>query len=249
MIQRYLEYIDKKTFILNYGRSIIRKWSVTSLNEVSSGLTAINILDVGCGGGYDLIEIKEHLAADNVNLFGLENYPPYINICLEKGIKVFPINMENSSFPFQDKYFDLIIINQVLEHTKEIYWIFSEISRILKSNGTLIVGVPNLAALHERILLLFGMQPLCIKLLGPHMRGFTKNGFIKFVECGNFFKIFDFKGSNFWPFPLFLSKLLSRIFSTLSWSIFFMIKRTEKDGVFIDNLKLKRMETNYYSGQ
>jgi SAM-dependent methyltransferase len=146
-----------------------------------------------------------------------------------------------------DDYFDIIIINQVLEHTKELFFICSEISRVLKKQGILIIGVPNLAAFHNRILLLFGYQPVCIRLMGPHVRGFTASNLNDFISTGNYFIVKEIKGSNFYPIPPKISKILSKFFPQLSTSIFLLIERTSKEGLFIEVLK-DNFETNYYSG-
>ena len=49
-----------------------------------------------------------------------------------------------------------------------------EFSRVLKVGGQIIVGLPNLAALHRRILLLLGKQPTCIRANGALSEGSLK---------------------------------------------------------------------------
>jgi hypothetical protein len=72
---------------------------------------------------------------------------------------------------------------------------------------------------------MFGNQPSPLKIHSAHVRGFTKGGFTKFLnECfphGYILKAF--RGSNFYPFPPLIAKLLARIFPTLAWGIFFLI--------------------------
>jgi len=45
------------------------------------------------------------------------------------------VNIENESIPVSEGYFDIVIVNQIVEHMKEIFWIFGEISRVLKKGG------------------------------------------------------------------------------------------------------------------
>lgn len=144
---------------------------------------------------------------------------------------------------------DFIIMNQILEHTKEIFWIFGEVSRVLKRGGGCIVGVPNLASLHNRIALLIGRQPTSIRALGPHVRGFTRKDFVKFIETDGYFKAEYFAGSNFYPFPRQVSRILARIFPNLAVSVFWGIRRTGKEGCFIHILDSRFYETPYYRGQ
>jgi SAM-dependent methyltransferase len=138
----------------------------------------------------------------------------------ERGIDVSTVDIEHEPLPYTAGFFDVIIINQVIEHIKEIFFVFSEISRVVKTNGLVVVGVPNLAAWHDRLAILLGEQPTCLKTLGPHVRGFTVPSFRKFIECDGYFKFSAFKGSGFYPFPAVCSRMLSRLFPSLATSVF-----------------------------
>ncbi|HLV31913.1 MAG TPA: class I SAM-dependent methyltransferase [Chitinispirillaceae bacterium] len=235
------------TEYLSYGREIITRWCYRKLVQ-SDNNELKNILDIGCGKGDDLLNIQK-IAVKRCNLFGIESYEEYRSICEKKGIKTEGLNIERDTFPFETAFFDIIVINQVLEHTKDIFFVMSEISRILKPNGTLVIGVPNLATWHDRIILLLGQQPSGIKVPGPHVRGFTIPGIKNFVSLDDYFKIVDIKGSGFYPFPSFIAKFLSKLFPSLATSIFFLCERTEKAGTFIEVLNTRFYETNYYRGE
>lgn len=181
-------------------------------------------------------------------LFAVEGYPEYQQICQSKGIQAFGINIERDALPWPDQYFDIVVINQVLEHTKDCYFVVSEISRVLKTDAKLWIGIPNLAAWHDRLALLIGGQPTCIKIPGPHVRGFTKSGFIQFIECLDFFKVTKFAGSGFLPFPRSLAILFAKLFPNLSTSIFFECQRTSKSGKFIEVLDIRFYQTDFYRG-
>ncbi len=110
------------------------------------------------------------------------------------------------------------------------------------------VGVPNLASLHNRFLLLMGKQPTSIRPFGPHVRGFTYNGLKDFFEKDDYFTVEAVKGSNFYPFGESIAQPLSRCFPLSSVSIFLKIRRTDKPGCFIDVLRSNFFETNFYVG-
>lgn len=230
----------EKNTELNYGRHITSAWANNFLND--SQAENLKVLDVGCGLGGDLINIKNK-SKKNLNLFGIEVYSEYTKTSREKGINVEMINIEKDKFPFEDSYFDLIIINQVLEHTKEIFFIISELNRVLKKDGHLIVGVPNLAAFHNRILLSIGKQPACIKTESAHVRGYTKKALINFVEKRGF-KLSHFSGSNFYPFPRKIAMTLAKIFPTMAVCIFFDFKKI-KENKTTEPTGDKHLETNY----
>ena len=171
--------------------------------------------------GNDLTALFE--ISKNIELYGIEIDDEKIAACQPKNIMIFKINCETDRIPVNDNFFDIIIINQVLEHTKEIFYICSEISRVLNKQGILIIGVPNLASFHNRILLFFGYQPTCIELIGPHVRGFTAPALKNFISRGNFFTVKEIKGSNFFR-PLKYQNSF-KIFPTII-SFNFFISRT-----------------------
>jgi len=77
----------------------------------------------------------------------------------------------------------------------------------------LIVSVPNLAAWHNRFLLLIGKQPWCINVFSDHCRGFCKSALEGFIRKNtNIKKEIYFKGAGFYPFWGIGAKILARIF-------------------------------------
>lgn len=243
--------MKKGTEYLNYGREIITDYCIKCTKDCEKSGN-IRILDLGAGAGTDLQNCRKKLAGGGrtgIELWALESYAPNVERLKKQGIQVRCFNIERDRFPFQDESMDFIIMNQILEHTKEIFWIFSEVSRVLKINGGCIVGVPNLASLHNRIALLAGRQPTSIRALGPHVRGFTKKDFVKFIETDGYFKAEYFAGSNFYPFPPGISRILAGVFPNLAVSIFWGIRRTNRKGCFIHILDDRFYETPYYRGQ
>lgn len=162
--------IDKK---LNYGRHIIREFAQKIQNYKT-------VLDSGAGQGDDL-EIYR-LVNLYAKLFALEEFESNINMLNSRGIEASKCNIEKQKFPFDDESIDVINANQILEHTKEIFWIFHEATRTLRTGGYLVLGVPNLASLHNRFLLALGKQPTSIKNSYAHLRAFTKGDLIEFIN-------------------------------------------------------------------
>jgi len=163
-----------------------------------------------------------------------------------KKIAVYQLDIEKERFPLANESVDIIIANQILEHVKEIYWIFHEITRLLRLGGSLIIGVPNLAAFHNRILLFMGRQPT-----PAHIRGYTHHGFLKFLNScweGGYVEK-DFKGSNFYPFPPLIAKPLASIWPNFAWGIFMLFTKVQSyDDAFLRFPIEQRLETNFYLG-
>ncbi|HFK5512473.1 SAM-dependent methyltransferase [Elizabethkingia anophelis] len=233
-------YVDKR---LNYGRNHIKNFT-TNIADNSI------IVDIGAGFGDDLLTIKSN--NPNVQLEAVEAYRPFHEGLKNKGIRVHHVNIERGILPFEDQSVDVILCNQILEHCKEIWWILHEISRVLKVGGLLIVGVPNLASLHNRFLLLFGHQPTAIQNNSAHVRGYTKNDFIKFLNSGfeNGYSLKDFGGGNFYPFPPGIAKVLARFFPKMAVGIFFKFykEKTYKNS-FLSYPMNRRLQTNFYVGK
>jgi Methylase involved in ubiquinone/menaquinone biosynthesis len=231
--------IDKS---LNYGRPIVEHF----LNESQP---FESVIDIGAGNGDDLAIAKKIIPSSK--LMAIECCDYFVHQLQTSGIVVHQLNIERDSLPYTDESIDVVIANQILEHTKEIYWIFHEITRVLPVGGKVILGVPNLASLHNRLLLLFGKQPTSIKTSSAHIRGFTRGDILRFLEdCyPGGYELKNFGGSNFYPFPRGVAKILSRAFPSMAWGIFLHLeKRRKYQNEFINFPHQKDLQTNFYIG-
>ncbi len=227
---------------LNYGRSNIQRFLEKSRPYKT-------VLDLGAGTGDDLRLAQQ--VQPSAQLLGVEVYPKNVKTLKEKGVRVFPLNIEKDRLPFDDGKVDVVIANQILEHTKEVFWILHEITRILPVGGKLLLGVPNMAALHNRLLLLAGRQPSPCKTNSAHVRGFTRGDILSFLESGapGVYGLRAFAGANFYPFPPFVAKPLAWFLPSMAWGIFFLLEKQKpyKTG-FIDFPRVQCLETNFYLG-
>jgi 2-polyprenyl-3-methyl-5-hydroxy-6-metoxy-1,4-benzoquinol methylase len=245
--KRIMFRINKFSTELNYGREIISNWA-RDLSVEWSNRTVVRLLDVGCGGGQDLLNIKEKLSDKKTELFGIEYQDKNTCNARENGIQIRLLDIERDQIPFEENFFNLVICNQIFEHTKEIFWILSECSRVLELGGYLIVSVPNMVALHNRILLLMGKQPTCLHLVGPHVRGFTIREFKEFLETANVFRVFEIGASNLFPFPPLVGRSLLKFFPGLGISILFLCKRQDSNGNILAAISERNFDTNYMLG-
>jgi SAM-dependent methyltransferase len=207
------------------------------------------IVDLGAGSGNDLRSARK--IHPKARLVAVESWGPYQDLLRKEGFEVISLDLERHPLPFVDQSVDAIVVNQVLEHCKDIFWIFSEITRVLKVGGCVIVGVPNLAALHNRFLLAFGRQPTQIKSASAHVRGYTKGDILHFLEscfpAG--YQLTAFGGGNFYPFPPVIAKPLARLFPTAAWGIFMMLRKSKAySGEFLKFPVEQQLETNFWLG-
>jgi 2-polyprenyl-3-methyl-5-hydroxy-6-metoxy-1,4-benzoquinol methylase len=127
------------------------------------------ILDVGCLKGEFSLELKKK----GWNVFGAD-ISSALNEAEKKGIKCTRFDFEKC-FPFSNESFDAIFAGEVIEHIFDTDSFVSELYRILKPNGFLVISTPNTAALPNRLLLLFGKKPFNLDYFksGGHIRAYT----------------------------------------------------------------------------
>lgn len=81
--------------------------------------------------------------------------------CHRAGVRLKACDLDEGVFPFDDGFFDVVVFTEVLEHIfAPPTQILAEVRRIMSPSARLILGVPNIARLSERIKLMFGRSPL-----------------------------------------------------------------------------------------
>lgn len=118
----------------------------------------------------------------------------------EAGVEFQRVDIEVDDFPDKDGSFDLVVCNQVLEHIKNIYRPLTEMHRVLKDGGLLLLSVPNMCALHNCALILFGRQPTTISLSGSHVRGYAVHSMSRFLTGNGHFRLRKLIGFGLHPF-------------------------------------------------
>ena len=100
------------------------------------------ILDMGCGPGYFLDEMKQREYTD---VTGITLSPGDIKTCEEKGHKIAQYDL--SFIPQKDGYYDesvdFIFCRHALEHSPYPIFTLMEYNRILKQNGKMYIEVPQ----------------------------------------------------------------------------------------------------------
>jgi SAM-dependent methyltransferase len=228
---------------LNYGRDHIERFC-------QKAMPYLDVLDIGAGSGHDLAISRQ--VNPSACLSAVEVNPENARRLRAKDIAVYPVNIEREPIPIPDGSQDLVILNQVLEHLKDIYWVFHEVTRVLRVGGKVIIGVPNLASLHNRVLLAAGVQPTSIRVNSAHVRGFTRGALIQFLEevYPGGYRLVEHRGANFYPFPPVLAKPLAGAFPSLAWGMFLLFKKERPyERQFLDAPVEQELETNYYLGE
>ena len=174
-----------------------------------------SLLDIGCAEGAHTLRYADQVGVSLDRVRGVELDEHYRVQAAER-FETVAVDMEEQELPFSEGTFDVVICNQILEHIKNIRHFIAQVDKVTKNGGYVLFSVPNLAAFHNRLGLLFGWQPRCIKLRTTHVRGFCPRALREFLSLGNRFKIISVRGSGFYPLPSPFSKFFARAFPGLS---------------------------------
>lgn len=187
----------------------------------------LNVLDVGCWDGANAEKYRAILGG---TARGIEVFAEQAAQARARGIDVAEVDLEGGRFPWADESVDVVVVNQVFEHLKNVWIPMSEIARVIAPGGTLVFSVPNLASLHNRVMLAFGFQPSSIRTFGPHIRGYTYRQALGFVEFGGFFKQVRSTGVGFYPLPAAASGWLANLWVDASHTPIIVAKRVAPAG-------------------
>lgn len=168
----------------------------------------LSLLDVGCWDGTATERYARVLGGP---AFGVEFFDARAREAESRGITVARLDLETGVFPWADGSMDVVISNQVFEHLKNVWRPMSEIHRVLAPGGWLVLSVPNLASLHNRVLLALGRQPTSIRTLGPHVRGYTAGEIRRYVALDGALRIERATAAGFHPLPVPLADPFARL--------------------------------------
>lgn len=123
---------------------MVEKKNIKDLMEINSIIKNGKLLEIGCGDGHFL-----QMARDNYNyeVFGVEldsETSQYARI--KRGL----INVKTEAFEnikFPENFFDVVYMNDVLEHLQNPFQIIEECQKILKPGGLIVINVPNVDGL------------------------------------------------------------------------------------------------------
>jgi 2-polyprenyl-3-methyl-5-hydroxy-6-metoxy-1,4-benzoquinol methylase len=115
-----------------------------------------SVLDVGCGSG----ALSEAIQKKGYSVWGIEAYAPAAEIAAKRITKVITADLTDISAikrAIGDRKFDHIIFSDVLEHLYDPFTILKEYLTLLKTDGHILISVPNAAVWTNRLKLLFGV--------------------------------------------------------------------------------------------
>ncbi len=116
------------------------------------------VLDLGCGDG----ELLAHLqASKNCTGYGIEIDDHAVQACVQRGVNVIQLNLEEGLNLFADSSFDVVLQIDTLQHLRNAEVMLRETVRVGKTG---IVAFPNFAHWPNRLSVLQGRMPVTKRL-------------------------------------------------------------------------------------
>ena len=184
------------------------------------------VLDIGFFRGDLTVQRFQNITKPE--LYGVDIDSKAIESGTKYKIKTTKHDLEKD-FPFKSNFFDIIAANQIIEHLVDVDLFVSEIFRVLKPNGYLVLSTENLSSWHNIFALMLGWQAFSqhvsrksyignpLRLMEKrvessdiHIKIFTPRG------LKDLFRIYGFKmentfGAGYYPFYGLPSRILSRL--------------------------------------
>lgn len=209
--------------------------------KLARSLSVRRVLDLGCGDGELSVELAK---ATRATVVCADISSVAVEACRERGLEAHQVQLGNSPLPFADATFDLIHMEEVIEHVVRPDRSMDEIRRVLELGGHLILSTPNLACLPNRVLVPLGFQPLFsevsedrnlgrgLAILGQggqpvgHLRVFTKRALMEFMRLSGF-EVLAVRGAAFhWDGPLLRIEQALATFPGLAMGLVVLARKT-----------------------
>ena len=131
--------------IIRYGRALVQKKKVKAISRLvpPDG----SIIDVGCGSGY-LLSLLKRYGSPDWKLYGNDFSEVSLANLERLGIQAVAGRFEALDTALQ---FDLIILNQTIEHLDSPSSAVEKASRLIKPGGALFIETPSTEGLDARL--------------------------------------------------------------------------------------------------
>ena len=133
------------------------------------------VLDFGCGTG----KITSFLLENGNRVYGLDHDSKLLEIAEKNGI--IPVKADFKRMPFRNDFFDVVVSSDSMEHVESRKEAFSEIARVLKKDGELIIFTPA----YDSVFWVAGEKVANLitgKKESGHISPFTKESLLYFLK-------------------------------------------------------------------
>ena len=124
--------------------------------EIIAGLVpeGSRVLDLGCGSGELLAHLQRHKGCSG---YGIEIDDAKVQACVQRGVDVIQLNLEEGLALFEDRSFDVVLQLETLQHLRNTEQMLRETARVGRIG---IVSFPNFAHWPNRLRVAAGRMPV-----------------------------------------------------------------------------------------
>ena len=135
----YRKLYDSKDFKIESEKRYLPSNQIFKmLNPIMKKNGFNKVIEFGCGGGWNLLPFQKK----NYDVIGYD----YSEGLIQLGKTKYGLNLKQGSFndlKVGEKY-DVLILNHVIEHFTDIENDLRQLKKIIKKNGIIYVGIPNI---------------------------------------------------------------------------------------------------------
>ncbi len=194
--------MNDSNILINWHKERVKnwKWYFERIAEmVVKEYNPKTLLDVGCSDGL-LLECFYNYGVEcfgvDISKKALSFAPKKFNLC--------SVDIEKENLPFKDEVFDFVTILEVLEHLRDHRKIISEIYRVLKPSGVVMMSTPVdskmyqiLSKIANKVMSKEGViRDFDVCDFSPHINVHGKRFWIKEFTAAGFDLLEDFKKNN-----------------------------------------------------
>jgi SAM-dependent methyltransferase len=145
----------------------------------------VRVLDIGAGRGALSFQLK----AAGYQVAACDLYPQDFQV---PDVECRQVDAD-AHLPYQDASFDLVLAVELAEHIEDHVTLFSEVERVLKTDGRFVLTTPNMLTLKSRLRFLFtgyfyGFPPLDPAVRDPVSQHITAHTLDRYrwrlAQCG-----------------------------------------------------------------
>lgn len=148
------EHLDPESLISAYDE--LPLWSAPfglKLLDTIPLEKGFNVLDIGFGTGFPLLEIAERMGYGS-KIYGIDPWKEAVRKTRQKAKVIGLPNVELTEgyaedIPFRDDFFHLIVSNNGLNNVADIHRVLGECFRVCKKNGIMVFTVNLPGTMHE----------------------------------------------------------------------------------------------------
>ena len=186
----YVNRVPSRSYLNNFYRNfdyhdikkaeiVIRRDAQRSLQKIDQFVTKpVKLLDVGCGRGFFLDEARKR----GWEVSGID----YSNRVINYATNFLKLIAQRANiFTFKSKQkFDVVTLNQVIEHVSNPNKLIKQCYRLLKSTGIIYIATPNISSISAKI-----AKENFDYIIPPEHLGFFNNKTLSLVLIQNGFRV------------------------------------------------------------